>query len=117
VTAPGPDREHPADAPDVSERTYLAWQRTGLSFAALGALLLHAAGGMHHPLASLPGIAGLVAGGVILLRALVRYPRLAAAARARRRAAPPVPLAGVAVLVVALGLAALALLISVASQG
>lgn len=114
MTTPPRDREHPADAPDVSERTYLAWQRTGLSFAALGALLLHVAGGIRHPLASVPGLAGLVAGAVILIRALVRYPPLAAAARRRARTPPPVPLAGVALLVVALGLAAVIVLAAVA---
>lgn len=90
MTRPAPD--HPADIADAglqSERTYLSWQRTGLSFAAVGALLVHAAGGVRHPLADIPGLFGLAAGAVILLRGLLRYRVLAAAARGEGQAASP----------------------------
>jgi uncharacterized membrane protein YidH (DUF202 family) len=46
--------EHPAEILDSgmqSERTYLAWQRTGLGFAANGALRLHASPEDHRALA------------------------------------------------------------------
>ena len=87
-----PASEHPADLVDAglqSERTYLAWQRTGLSFAALGGLLVHAAGGVRHPLADIPGLFGLAAGAVILLRGLLRYRTIVAAARGEGHAASP----------------------------
>jgi uncharacterized membrane protein YidH (DUF202 family) len=105
-----PDGQHAADPADATERTYLAWQRTGLAFAALGALLVHAAGGTRHPLAAVPGLASLLAGALMLLRGLLRYRSLAAVARGGARAASPVLLAGVAAVAVLLGLAMLALL-------
>jgi uncharacterized membrane protein YidH (DUF202 family) len=86
-----PRPEHPADLVDAglqSERTYLAWQRTGLSFAAAGALLVHAAGGISHPYAAIPGLFGLAAGALILARGLVRYRAIVTAARGEGEAAP-----------------------------
>jgi uncharacterized membrane protein YidH (DUF202 family) len=110
VTLPEPGGQHPADPADATERTYLSWQRTGLAFAALGALLVHATGGTRHPLAAVPGLASLLAGALILLRGLLRYRSLAAAARGSARAASPGLLAGVAAAAAVLGLAMLALL-------
>jgi uncharacterized membrane protein YidH (DUF202 family) len=78
VSAPG---DRVADAGLQSERTYLAWQRTGLSFAGVGALLVHVAGGVHHPLAAVPGILGLAVGAAVLLGGFVRYRSAVAAAR------------------------------------
>lgn len=79
---PPPPARHPHASPGLQrERTYLAWQRTGLSFAGVGALLLHTADRTHHPLAYLPGILGLALGAVVLASALIRYrnPRRAVA--------------------------------------
>ncbi len=78
-----------ADPGLQSERTYLAWQRTGLAFAAAGALLAHAAIHAHNLLAYLPGVFGLAVAAVILLRALLRYRSIEDAARGRRDAASP----------------------------
>lgn len=92
-------RSHPADVVDAglqSERTYLAWQRTGLSFAAVGALLIHAAGGVRHPLADVPGLVILAVAAVILLRAVLRYRSIVAAARTGRSAASAALAAAVA---------------------
>lgn len=108
MTGPA-DRPHPADPADATERTYLAWQRTGLAFAALGALLVRAAGGLNHPLAWLPGLAGLVAGGLILLRGLARYRALRGHGPERVRASP-VLLGVVAAAATLMGLAALVIL-------
>ncbi|WP_322768226.1 DUF202 domain-containing protein [Frankia sp. Cr1] len=81
---------HPDEIPDPglqSERTYLAWQRTGLSFAAVGVFLVHATHHLGHlgPLgrlgAGLPGILGLATGAVIMLRGLLRYRQAVAGAR------------------------------------
>jgi uncharacterized membrane protein YidH (DUF202 family) len=87
-----PDRGRPprvADPGLQSERTYLAWQRTGLGFAATGVLLVHSAVRAHHLLAYLPGVFGLAVAAVILLRALLRYRSIEAAARGRHDASSP----------------------------
>lgn len=55
-----------------SERTSLSWYRSGLSFAGVGALLLHT-GGFSHPLSELPGIAALVVAAAIMGAAHLRY--------------------------------------------
>ncbi len=59
-----------------AERTALAWQRTGLSAAAVGLLLVHAhpAG---HAMAPWPGLLLLVVGGaVVAVVAPIRYRRI-----------------------------------------
>lgn len=93
-------QQHPpgevADAGLQSERTYLAWQRTGLAFAASGALLVHVAGGLRHPLGVLPGLFGLLASAVIFAGALVRYRSTVAAALGRGAAASPAALSAAA---------------------
>ncbi|WP_322780013.1 DUF202 domain-containing protein [Frankia sp. Cas4] len=80
---------HPDEIPDPglqSERTYLAWQRTGLSFAAVGVFLVHATRHLGHLGllgrlgAGLPGILGLATGAVIMLRGLLRYRQAVAGA-------------------------------------
>lgn len=96
-----------ADPGLQSERTYLAWQRTGLAFAAVGTLLGHAAIPLHHLLAYLPGVLGLAAGAAILLRALLRYRSIEAAARGRRDAASPGLAAALAAVATLLGVAGL----------
>jgi uncharacterized membrane protein YidH (DUF202 family) len=105
-----PDRGPPprvADPGLQSERTYLAWQRTGLAFAAAGALLVHAATRLHSLLAYLPGVLGLAVAAVILLRALLRYRSIEAAARGKRDASSPRLAAGLAVMAAVLGVSAL----------
>jgi uncharacterized membrane protein YidH (DUF202 family) len=94
----------------AEERTYLAWQRTGLSFAAVGALLLHLAVRIHHPAAYLPGVLGLTLGAVVLASGLFRY-RNAAAAPRDEQSEPVAPFIALAALGSAvLGLAALVLI-------
>ena len=81
---------HPTGLADPglqAERTYLAWQRTGLAFAAVGALLLHTSSQQHNRWVDLPGLFGLAVGALILLAALLRYRTSVAAARGERRAA------------------------------
>ncbi len=105
-----PDRRPPpriADPGLQSERTYLAWQRTGLTFAGVGALLVHSATRLHSVLAYLPGAAGLAVAAVILLRALLRYRSIEAAARGRRDAASPRLAAALAVVAALLGITGL----------
>lgn len=96
-----------ADPGLQSERTYLAWQRTGLTFAGAGALLVHAAARVGNPLAYLPGVLGLAAAAVILLRGLLRYRAIAAAARGERDAASPRLAAALAVTAALLGVTGL----------
>jgi uncharacterized membrane protein YidH (DUF202 family) len=80
VTTQGPPAPRPeADDPDEpldpglqAERTYLAWQRTGLGLAAIGALLLHSAIDGGQPLA-IPGALTLVVAAVLTARAQRRY--------------------------------------------
>lgn len=111
-----PAPEHPADLTDSglqSERTYLAWQRTGLSFAALGALLVHVAGGVRQPFADLPGLFGLAAGAVILLRGLLRYRVIVAAARGEGQAASPRVIRAVALAAIVLTVGGLVIVATV----
>ncbi|MBL7493419.1 DUF202 domain-containing protein [Frankia sp. AgB1.9] len=78
--------EHPAEILDSgmqSERTYLAWQRTGLGFAANGALLLHAALDGRTPLV-VPGLIALVVTALLVGRAQLRYRSTVAAIRLDR---------------------------------
>lgn len=77
-----------------NERTYLAWQRTGLSFAGVGALLLHMAVTNHRPMAYLPAIVGLLIGAVVLGAAILRYRNIGTATAGR--AAGPAPFIGLA---------------------
>ncbi len=108
----GNDAEAVADVGLQSERTYLAWQRTGLSFAAVGALLVHAVGGLQHPLAVAPGVFGLAVGAVILFRALVRYRGAVEAARGRRGAAAGSVTAAVAGAATVLAVAGLVVIVA-----
>jgi len=63
----------------ANERTYLAWQRTGLAFASVGALLLHS--GLSDGALLVPGAGGLLAGGLLIIRAQRRYRATSAAVR------------------------------------
>jgi hypothetical protein len=63
-----------------AERTYLAWQRTGLAFAGVGGLLLHSglSGGT---LPAVPGAGGLLAGALLIIHAQRRHRATSAAVR------------------------------------
>lgn len=70
----------PVDPGLQAERTYLAWQRTGLAFAGVGALLLHS-GLSDGTLLAVPGAGGLLAGALLIIRAQRRYRAISAAVR------------------------------------
>lgn len=76
-----------ADPGLQAERTYLAWQRTGLAFAAVGALLLHVSSQQANRWGDVPGLFGLIVGASILAFALLRYRTSVAAARGERSTA------------------------------
>lgn len=68
-----------------SERTALAWQRTGLSAVAVGALLLHT-----HPGHQLPGLLLLIVGALsAAVLAPARYRGILRAVRIRRSPVQP----------------------------
>lgn len=68
----------PVDPGLQAERTYLAWQRTGLAFAGVGALLLHSALSDRIVLA-VPGAGGLLCGALLIIRAQRGYRATSAA--------------------------------------
>lgn len=63
ITVPGLQRE----------RTRLAWDRTALSFAAFGALLIHLGHGTLHPVSLVLGIATLCSGFAVYVLGRRRY--------------------------------------------
>jgi uncharacterized membrane protein YidH (DUF202 family) len=94
--SPG-DAEHEGEAAEDSlqrERTYLAWQRTGLSFAAVATLLLHVAGRSWQE-ADAVGLFGVVAAATMLLWTMWRYRRSPCPARGEPGAADPRMIAAV----------------------
>jgi uncharacterized membrane protein YidH (DUF202 family) len=108
--------DHPDEVVDAglqSERTYLAWQRTGLSFAAVGGLFVHAALDKGWAFA-LFGVFGLVAGGLILARAQWRYRVTVAAVVRERSPAHPAVVAALAVGATVLCLGGLVALVAAA---
>ncbi|MGI8768720.1 MAG: DUF202 domain-containing protein, partial [Propionibacteriaceae bacterium] len=56
-----------------AERTRLAWSRTALSFAAVGALLLHIGTSPGHRLQELPGLLALCSAAATYLPGVGRY--------------------------------------------
>lgn len=105
----GPDALHDPGA--QSERTALAWQRTGLSAAAVGLLAVHA-----HPAGHLlppwPGLFLLAAGGVLAaVVAPVRYRHIERVVRAGGGplSTASVPATAALVLATVAGIAAVAL--------
>ncbi len=94
-----------------SERTYLAWQRTGLAFAALGALLVHSANGQRHPLAEAPGLFGLTISAAILSWTILRYHGSGTAPKSNHDTAVPRMAAAVSAATVVLCLSGLALVL------
>lgn len=101
-----------ADPGLQSERTYLAWQRTGLAFAGVGALLVHSATRAGTALAFLPGGLALAVAAVILLRALLRYRFITAAARGQRDAASPRVAVALAVMATLVGVTGLVVVLA-----
>lgn len=99
---------HPGEVVDAglqSERTYLAWQRTALAFAGVGALLFYGALS-HGPALAIPGGLGLLVGTLLFTRAQLRY-RLTVAAARSGRAMDRRMVAGVAIAATLLALAGL----------
>jgi uncharacterized membrane protein YidH (DUF202 family) len=91
------DAAHDGEAAEESlqsERTYLAWQRTGLSFAAIAVLLLHVAGRSWQGADAL-GLFGAVAAVTMLLSTTWRYRRSPGPARGEPGAADPRMIAAV----------------------
>jgi uncharacterized membrane protein YidH (DUF202 family) len=79
-----PEADHPDEPLDPgmqAERTYLAWQRTGLGLAAVGVLMMHSAVDGHPPLV-VPGGLTLVAAAVLTARAQHRFRSTVALIRA-----------------------------------
>ncbi|KUL26924.1 YidH family protein [Actinoplanes awajinensis] len=70
----------PVDPGLQTERTYLAWQRTGLAFAGVGALLLRSCLS-DGTLLAVPGAGGLLTGALLIIRAQRRYRATSAAVR------------------------------------
>ncbi|GAC1343452.1 MAG: hypothetical protein NVSMB29_16150 [Candidatus Dormibacteria bacterium] len=80
-----------AQVPDVglqNERTSLAWFRTGLSFAGVGALLLRSSDLLRLAVPGVLGALALAAGGAGLITAGLRYAHADAAIRSRGAAGP-----------------------------
>ena len=73
-----PWHRKPVDPGLQAERTYLAWQRTGL--AGVGALLLHS-GLSSGTVLAVSGAGGLLAGALLIIRAQRRYRATSAAVR------------------------------------
>jgi uncharacterized membrane protein YidH (DUF202 family) len=73
-----------------AERTRLAWDRTALSFATYGALLLHSG--------HIPGVAVILSGFAVLVVGRRRYHRLIGCLRRGERLPPPRAMPYIAVL-------------------
>ena len=70
---PRRSRQRVLDLGLQSERTRLAWSRTALSFAAVGALLLHTGTSMGNRLQELPGLLALCSAAATYLLGVSRY--------------------------------------------
>jgi uncharacterized membrane protein YidH (DUF202 family) len=68
-----PHPDHVADPGVQSERTYLAWQRTGLSFAAVGAALIQLGADDMQRASQAIGLYGIAVGIALLATAVLRY--------------------------------------------
>ena len=82
-----PDPVSVADVGLQNERTSLAWFRTSLSFAGVGALLIRVSTGLSRPVPAALAAAALALSGVTLLTSATRYGR----ANADIRLGGPVP--------------------------
>lgn len=107
---------HPREVVDAglqSERTYLAWQRTALAFAGVGALLFYSAVS-HWPALAIPGGLGLLVGAFLFTRAQRRYRMTVELARSGRIALDRPMVAGVATAATLLAVACLGALLATA---
>lgn len=105
----------PRDAADAAgrglqrERTTLAWERTGLTFVVVGALLLRVGGDPYYHPRHVPGAVAILLGGAMVAAALRAGSTAGAPGRARRRLAA-LRLVGVAAAGVSLAALVLVLL-------
>jgi len=83
-----------ADVGLQNERTSLAWFRTSLSFAGVGALLIRVSVGLSRPVPAALGAAALALSGGTLLTSATRYRRADAGIRLRRPVPSPTRLLG-----------------------
>jgi putative membrane protein len=88
VTEPGPGRPSETATRDrlANERTYLAWVRTAVTFVGLGFAVDRLL--VDDPAGTVLGIAMMVAGGGMMVPALLSYRRTERAIASGRRAAP-----------------------------
>lgn len=93
-----------------SERTSMAWQRTGLALGAVSALLLHKAGG--DVVSAIPGLIGMMISIFVLIVSEVRYERTVRRVIAGETPARPAMLRLVAFTATALSIAALVLVVT-----
>ncbi len=94
-----------------SERTSLSWARTGLSFAAIGALIAHHAARRSIAVLVL-GLLAVVLGAAVAVWAELRHRSTTAAVSGGRSPAAPRLIALTAVLVTVMELGALALVVT-----
>lgn len=100
---PPADGDQPVPAAEVAslERTALAWERTGIGIAAIGALLLHAGADPTALRAATGGILLVVAAVVALVVAPGRFRRARTSAATGRTPIQPALIAATAAIVVA----------------
>lgn len=92
-----------------AERTAMAWQRTALGVGAVGALLVHHAGGVSAK--AVPGLLGLAVALVLLVAAERRYVTTVRRVRAGHPTASPALVRGVTVTALMLAVSALVLVV------
>jgi uncharacterized membrane protein YidH (DUF202 family) len=85
----GPHADQVADPGVQSERTYLAWQRTGLSFGAIGAALIQFGADDMQRTSQAIGLYGITVGVALLATAVVRYRHSVPAAHGEHPTALP----------------------------
>lgn len=90
-----------------AERTAMAWQRTALGVGAVGALLVHHAGGVNAK--AVPGLLGLAAALALLLVVEHRYVVTVRRVRAGHPTSSPALVRGVAATVLLLAVASVVL--------
>jgi putative membrane protein len=106
---------HPSELADPGgqgERTYLAWHRTGLSFTAVGAALIHVGGRSGQRMSEAIGLFGIAAGILLLYGAIWRYRHSARAARGERSATAPQLVVITALSTTVLGIGALLVVVT-----
>jgi uncharacterized membrane protein YidH (DUF202 family) len=112
--APHPDQV--ADPGVQGERTYLAWQRTGLSFAAIGAALVQFGATGSQRASEAIGLYGIAIGTALVATAVLRYRHSVPAARGEHPTALPLLILLTAITAGALGVGALLLAFDTAAR-